>query len=56
LSIRDLVIELVKICDADIVKLSDTCMYMKLAILFLFTLEHCIEHVYFELSEYAHGQ
>jgi len=61
LSIRDLVINIVKIHDADIVKLTlyDTCMYMKPAtILFLFTLEHCINHVYFGLhmSEYAHGQ
>jgi len=41
LSIRDLVIDLIKIRDADIVKLTlyDTCMYMKPAtILFLFTL------------------
>jgi len=57
---RYLVIDLVKIRDADIVKLTlyDICMYMKLAIiLFLFTLEHCIEHVYFRaMSEYAHGQ
>jgi len=30
-------------------------MYMKLAtILFLFTLEHCIEHVYFELCQSTH--
>jgi len=52
LLIRDLVIDLIKIRDADIIKLTlyDTCMYMKPAtILFLFTLEHCIEHVYFGL-------
>jgi len=50
--IRDLVINLVKICDADIVKLTsrDTCMYMKPStILFLFKLERCIEHAYFWL-------
>jgi len=44
LLIRDLVIDLVKIRDADIVKLTlyDSCMYMKpVIILFLFTLEHC---------------
>jgi len=54
LSIRDLVIELVKICDTDIVKLTlrDIYMYMKLAtILFLFTLEHCVENVYFGLCQ-----
>jgi len=51
LSIRDLVIKLIKICNTDIVKLTlrDTCMYMKPAtILFLFTFKHCIEHVYFD--------
>jgi len=55
LSIRDLVIDLVKLRNADIVKLTlyDICMYMKPAtILFLFTLEHCIEHY---ISGYAHG-
>jgi len=57
LSIQDLVINLIKIRDADIVKLTlyDTCMYMKPAtILFLFTLEHCIEHVYFGLCQSMH--
>jgi len=50
LSIQDLVIDLVKIRDADIVKLTlhDTCLYMKPAtILFLFELEHCVERAYF---------
>jgi len=59
LSIRDLVVEFVKIRDADIIKLTlrDICMYMKSAtILFLFILKHCVEHVYFGMSEYAHGQ
>jgi len=57
LSIRDLVIDLVKIRDADIVKLTlyDTCMYMKPAtILFLFILEHCVKHVYFGLCQSTH--
>jgi len=57
LPIRDFVIDLVKIRDADIVKLTlyDTCMYMKPAtILFLFTLEHCVEHVYFGLCQSTH--
>jgi len=55
-SVRDLVIDLVKIRDADIVKLTlyDTYMYMKPAILFLFTLEHCVEHVYFGLCQSTH--
>jgi len=50
-SIRDLVINLVKIRDANIVKLTshDTYMYMKPIILFLFELECCIEHAYFWL-------
>jgi len=54
LSIRDLIIDLVKIRDANIVKLTlyDICMYMKPAtILFLFELEHCINHVYFKLRK-----
>jgi len=56
LSIQDLVIELVKMCDTHIVKLShDTCMYMKPSTtLFLFELEHCINHVYFELCQKTH--
>jgi len=57
LSIRDLVIDFIKIRDANIVKLTlcDTCMYMKPAtILFLFILEHCIEHVYFGLCQSTH--
>jgi len=57
LSMRDLVIELVKIRDADIVKLisHDTCMYMKSTIiLFLFIIEHCVEHVYFGLCQSTH--
>jgi len=54
LSIRDLVIDLIKIRDVDIIKLIlyDTYMYMKPAtILFLFTLEHYIEHAYFGLCQ-----
>jgi len=57
LSIRDLVIDFIKIRDADIVKLTlyDTCTYMKPAtIRFLFTLEHCVEHVYFGLCQNTH--
>jgi len=49
LSIRDLIIDFVKIRDTDIIKLTlyDICMYIKpMIILFLFTLEHCVEHVY----------
>jgi len=57
LSIRDLVIDLIKIRDADIVKLTlyDICMYMKPAIILsLFTLEHCIEHMYFGICQSTH--
>jgi len=59
LSIRDLVIELVKICDTDIVKLTlrDICMYIKpTTILFFFKLEHCVEHIYFGLYPAEQGQ
>ena len=57
-SIRDLVVELVKMRDTYIVKLAlhDTYLYMKPStILFLFELEHCIEHVYFGLYRNIHG-
>jgi len=57
LAIQDLVIDLVKLHDADIVKLKsrDVCLYVKPStILFLFTLEHCIEHVYFGLCQSSH--
>jgi len=54
LVIQDLVIDLIKIRNADIVKLKsrDACLYVKPStILFLFTLEHCINHVYFGLCQ-----
>jgi len=53
-SIQDLIAELVKIRDVNIVKLAsyDTCMCMKPAIiLFLFELERCVEHAYFWLCQ-----
>jgi len=53
LSIQDLIVELVKIRDVNIVKLAshNTYMCMKPAIiLFLFKLERCVEHAYFWLS------
>ncbi|XP_071648506.1 uncharacterized protein [Temnothorax longispinosus] len=56
LAFRDL--ELVKIRDADIVKLTscDTSLYMKPStVLFLFELEHCVENVYFQLCQNIHG-
>jgi len=59
LSIRDLDIDLVKICDADIIKLTlyDTCMYMKPAIIpFLFTSNFVLSMTFRAMSEYAHGQ
>lgn len=58
ISIRDLVMELVKIRDAVVVKLvlHDTCIYMKPStVLFLFELEHCVEHVYFRLCQNTQG-
>ncbi|KYQ52380.1 hypothetical protein ALC60_08543, partial [Trachymyrmex zeteki] len=53
LVIQDFVIELVKICDVGTVKLSlcDKCLYMKSTMLFMFELEQCIEHVYFDLYQ-----
>jgi len=38
------------------ISLHDTCLHMKpKTILFMFELEHCVEHVYFELCQYIHG-
>ena len=57
LSIRELVIERVKMYDTDIVKLRlhDTCMYMQpQTLMFLFEIETCVEHVYFSLSQNVH--
>jgi len=53
LSIQDLIVELVKTCDTNIVKLAshDTCMCMKPIILFLFELERCVEHAYLWLCQ-----
>jgi len=48
---------LVKLCDADIVKLKscDVCLDVKRStVLFTFELEHCIEHVYFGLCQSTH--
>jgi len=57
LTIQDLIVELVKIHDVNIVKLKlhDACLYMKSStVLFMFELEHCINHVYFELCQKTH--
>ena len=54
LVICDLVIEIVKIRDENIVKLTllNTSLYMKpLTILFLYELEHCAEYVYNQLHQ-----
>ncbi|XP_011686425.1 PREDICTED: uncharacterized protein LOC105449122 [Wasmannia auropunctata] len=48
LRIQDLVLDIVKIRNDNIVKLTlnDTCMFMKPStMLFIFELEHCVEHV-----------
>ncbi|KYQ49776.1 hypothetical protein ALC60_11152 [Trachymyrmex zeteki] len=58
LTIQDLIVELVKIGNEYNVKISlnGTCLYMKpKTMLFMFELEHCVEHVYFELCQYTHG-
>ncbi|KYQ50682.1 hypothetical protein ALC60_10225, partial [Trachymyrmex zeteki] len=54
LVIQNFVIELVKICDVDTVKLSlcDKCLYLKPSTMFfMFELEQCVEHVYFDLCQ-----
>ncbi|XP_011860048.1 PREDICTED: uncharacterized protein LOC105557411 [Vollenhovia emeryi] len=52
--IDNLVLELVRTYNNKVVilTLDDTCMYMNMStVLFLLKLEHCVEHVYRELSE-----
>jgi len=58
LSIRDLVIGLIKIHDADIMKLTfyDTCMYMKPATIFNHIRTLYWACIFRAMSEYAHGQ
>ncbi|XP_036149147.1 uncharacterized protein LOC118647775 [Monomorium pharaonis] len=54
LTIHDLVVEIVKICDGNIVKLTlyNTCIYMKPStVQFLLNLEHCVESVYNQLYQ-----
>jgi len=54
LTIQDLIVELVKIQGVNMVKLKsrDAYLYMKSStILFIFELEHCVNHVYFELCK-----
>lgn len=58
LPIGDLVIELAAIRNESVIKLTlcDTCMYMKpQTVLFLFELEHCVEHVYIWLCQNIHS-
>ena len=53
--IQDLNVELFKMYDMNNVKLTlnFTCLYIKLTtVLFLFELEQCVEHVFYELSQY----
>jgi len=57
LAIQDLIIEVIKMRDTHIVKLKsrDVCLYVKPStVLFLFELEHCINHVYFGLCQSTH--
>jgi len=58
LTIQNLIKEFVKIVNEYNVKISlhDTCLYMKpKTIFFMFKLEYCVEHGYFELCQYTHG-
>jgi len=57
LAIQDLIVKLVKIHGVNMVKLKsrDACLYMNSStVLFLFELEHCINHVYFKLCQKTH--
>jgi len=54
LAIQDLIVELVKIHGVNMIKLKsrNVCLYMKSStVLFMFELEHCINHAYFELCK-----
>jgi len=54
LAIQDLIVEIVKLHGVNMVKLKsrNVCLYMKSStVLFMFELEHCINHVYFELCK-----
>ena len=54
LTIHELTVQLVKLREENIVKLTlrDACIYLKPAtVLFMFELDHCVEHVYFELYQ-----
>ncbi|KYN18250.1 hypothetical protein ALC57_09443 [Trachymyrmex cornetzi] len=58
LLIQDPNVEQVKIGNKNNIKLAlyGTCLYMKpITMLFLFDLEQCVEHVFYELSQYTHG-
>jgi hypothetical protein len=57
LPIQDLIVQLIKLSNEKIVKLTlrDTCMYLKpKTVLFLLELEHCVEHIYYSLYQYTH--
>jgi len=54
LAIQDLIVEIVKLHGVNMVKLKSRnfCLYMKSStVLFMFELEHCINHAYFELCK-----
>jgi len=52
LAIQDPIVELVKIHDINMVKSRNVCLYMKSStVFFMFELEHCINHAYFELCK-----
>jgi len=55
--IQDLKVKLVKIYDTNVKLTLNGICYMKLTtVLFLFELEQCVEHVFYELSQYTHDQ
>ncbi|XP_071574651.1 uncharacterized protein [Temnothorax nylanderi] len=57
LSIQDAFIELIKMRDVSVVKLTscNACLYIKPStMLFLFELEHCVKHEYFKLYQNTH--
>jgi len=54
LAIQDLIVEIVKLHGVNMLKLKsrNVCLYMKSStVLFMFHLEYCINHAYFELRK-----
>jgi len=52
--IQDLNVELVKIYNTNNVKLINSMFVHEIIVFFLFELEQCVKHVFYELNQYTH--